>query len=121
MRPILSSLFSPRLLFFQTACPVVPWLKHSSLPTLKQDALAEGDKITLETARLIKDDFLQQNSFTPYDKYCPFFKVGHLSVGGGCERSLAVDWLARVFRAGIRALYFYPLIIPPPPPLSSSS
>jgi V-type H+-transporting ATPase subunit A len=29
-----------------------------------QDALAEGDKITLEVARLIKDDFLQQNSYT---------------------------------------------------------
>lgn len=39
-----------------------------------KDALAEADKITLETARLIKDDFLQQNSFTPYDKYCPFYK-----------------------------------------------
>lgn len=39
-----------------------------------KDALAEGDKVTLETARLIKDDFLQQNSFTKYDKYCPFYK-----------------------------------------------
>lgn len=35
-----------------------------------QDSLAEADKITLETARFLKDDFLQQNSFTPYDKYC---------------------------------------------------
>lgn len=34
---------------------------HSSRP---QDALAEGDKITLEVARLIKDDYLQQNSYT---------------------------------------------------------
>lgn len=40
-----------------------------------QDSLAEGDKITLETARFLKDDFLQQNSFTKYDKYCPFYKV----------------------------------------------
>ena len=40
-----------------------------------QDSLAEGDKIVLETARFLKDDFLQQNSFTKYDKYCPFFKV----------------------------------------------
>lgn len=40
-----------------------------------KDALAEGDKITLEVARLIKDDFLQQNSFTKYDKYCPFYKT----------------------------------------------
>ena len=29
-----------------------------------KDALAEGDKIVLETARFIKDDYLQQNSFT---------------------------------------------------------
>ena len=29
----------------------------------------------LETARFLKDDFLQQNSFTKYDKYCPFYKV----------------------------------------------
>lgn len=39
-----------------------------------KDALAESDKITLETARFIKDDYLQQNSFTKYDKYCPFYK-----------------------------------------------
>ena len=36
--------------------------------------MAESDKITLETARYLKDDFLQQNSFTKYDKYCPFYK-----------------------------------------------
>lgn len=40
-----------------------------------KDSLAEGDKVTLETARFLKDDFLQQNSFTPYDKYCPFYKT----------------------------------------------
>jgi len=40
-----------------------------------KDSLAEGDKITLEVARLIKDDFLQQNSFTKYDRYCPFYKT----------------------------------------------
>jgi V-type H+-transporting ATPase subunit A len=39
-----------------------------------KDSLAEGDKITLETARFLKDDFLQQNSFTKFDKYCPFYK-----------------------------------------------
>lgn len=39
-----------------------------------KDALAEADKIVLETARFIKDDYLQQNSFTKYDKYCPFYK-----------------------------------------------
>ena len=44
------------------------------LRMLAQDSLAESDKITLETARYLKDDFLQQNSFTKYDKYCPFYK-----------------------------------------------
>uniref|UniRef100_A0A7S3RAF0 H(+)-transporting two-sector ATPase n=1 Tax=Dunaliella tertiolecta TaxID=3047 RepID=A0A7S3RAF0_DUNTE len=39
-----------------------------------KDALAETDKIVLETARFIKEDYLQQNSFTSYDKYCPFYK-----------------------------------------------
>ncbi len=33
-----------------------------------QNALAETDKITLEVAKLIKDDFLQQNGYTSYDR-----------------------------------------------------
>ncbi len=32
-------------------------------------SLAETDKITLEVAKLLKDDFLQQNGYSPYDKY----------------------------------------------------
>ena len=31
-------------------------------------------KVCLETARIIKDDFLAQNAFTPYDKTCPLYK-----------------------------------------------
>ncbi|XP_065845596.1 V-type proton ATPase catalytic subunit A-like isoform X2 [Oscarella lobularis] len=38
-------------------------------------SLAESDKITLEVAKLLKDDFLQQNGYTPYDRYCPFYKT----------------------------------------------
>jgi V-type H+-transporting ATPase subunit A len=37
--------------------------------------LAETDKITLEVARLIKDDFLQQNGYSAYDRFCPFYKT----------------------------------------------
>ena len=40
-----------------------------------KDSLAESDKITLETAKIIRDDFLQQNGFTAYDRYCPFYKT----------------------------------------------
>jgi len=38
-------------------------------------SLSDSDKITLEVARVIKDDFLQQNSYTPYDRFCPFYKT----------------------------------------------
>jgi len=31
-------------------------------------SLAEADKITLEVAKLIKDDFLQQNGYSEYDR-----------------------------------------------------
>jgi len=34
-----------------------------------QGSLAESDKIILEVAKLIKDDFLQQNGYTPYDRW----------------------------------------------------
>jgi len=40
-----------------------------------KDSLAESDKLTLEVAKMIKDNFLQQNSYTPYDRYCPFYKT----------------------------------------------
>ena len=38
-------------------------------------SLAETDKVTLEVAKLIKDDFLQQNGYTNYDRFCPFYKT----------------------------------------------
>jgi V-type H+-transporting ATPase subunit A len=31
--------------------------------------------VTLEVAKLIREIFLQQNLFTVYDKYCPFYKT----------------------------------------------
>jgi len=40
-----------------------------------KDSLAESDKVTLEIAKIFKDDFLQQNGFSTYDKYCPFYKT----------------------------------------------
>ncbi|MBW0494881.1 hypothetical protein O181_034596 [Austropuccinia psidii MF-1] len=40
-----------------------------------KSALGEGDKVTLDVARLIKDDYLQQNGMSSYDRYCPFYKT----------------------------------------------
>jgi V-type H+-transporting ATPase subunit A len=38
-------------------------------------SLAEADKITLEVARLLKEDYLQQNGYSAYDRFCPFYKT----------------------------------------------
>jgi len=40
-----------------------------------KDSLAETDKITLETAKILREDFLAQNAYTKYDRYCPFYKA----------------------------------------------
>lgn len=40
-----------------------------------KSSLGEADKVTLDVAKLIKEDFLQQNGLTLYDRYCPFYKT----------------------------------------------
>jgi len=39
-----------------------------------KDSLSEDQKLTLETARIIREDFLQQNAFSDYDFTCPLSK-----------------------------------------------
>ena len=39
-----------------------------------QDALSAGDQLTLETARMIREDFLQQNAFVDEDAYSSYGK-----------------------------------------------
>ncbi|XP_066581269.1 V-type proton ATPase catalytic subunit A-like [Prorops nasuta] len=38
-------------------------------------SLTEKDKVVLEMAKIIKEDFLQQNSYTTYDRFCPLYKT----------------------------------------------
>jgi V-type H+-transporting ATPase subunit A len=40
-----------------------------------KDSLAETDKLTLEVARMIREDFLQQNSYVRYDCRSPLWKT----------------------------------------------
>lgn len=40
-----------------------------------KSALSDPDKITLDIALLVKDDFLQQNGYTKYDQFCPLWKT----------------------------------------------
>ncbi|CAL5971986.1 Vacuolar_ATP synthase catalytic subunit A [Hexamita inflata] len=39
------------------------------------DSLGNEEKLVIETCKIVKEGFLQQNSFTSYDKYCPFVKT----------------------------------------------
>jgi len=39
-----------------------------------KDSLAESDKITLEAAKILREDYLAQNAYSPYDPNCPFYK-----------------------------------------------
>merc|ERR1712099_177401 len=40
-----------------------------------KDSLSEDQKCTLEVAKIIREDFLQQNGFTDYDFMCPLAKM----------------------------------------------
>lgn len=40
-----------------------------------KSALSDSDKIVLDVATLIKEDFLQQNGYSTYDQFCPIWKT----------------------------------------------
>lgn len=40
-----------------------------------KSALSDSDKITLDVATLLKEDFLQQNGYSTYDQFCPIWKT----------------------------------------------
>ncbi|AAS52022.2 ADR102Wp [Eremothecium gossypii ATCC 10895] len=40
-----------------------------------KSALSDKDKIVLDVATLIKEDFLQQNGYSTYDAFCPIWKT----------------------------------------------
>merc|ERR1711937_1965 len=46
-----------------------------------KDSLSEDQKCTLEVAKIIREDFLQQNGFSEYDFMCPLAKtIGMMKV-----------------------------------------
>ncbi|KFX96009.1 hypothetical protein V490_03559 [Pseudogymnoascus sp. VKM F-3557] len=40
-----------------------------------KSALSDPNKITLDVAQLLKEDFLQQNGYSDYDQFCPIWKT----------------------------------------------
>jgi V-type H+-transporting ATPase subunit A len=46
-----------------------------------KSALDDSDKITLDVAAMLKDDFLQQNGYSDYDQFCPLWKTAYMMKG----------------------------------------
>jgi V-type H+-transporting ATPase subunit A len=74
--------------FFEKNAPEFPELRAQTAKILEienqkmeivqlvgKDSLNDEDKLTLEVAKIIREDFLAQNGFVSYDKYCPFYKT----------------------------------------------
>ncbi|KAG9792251.1 ATP synthase alpha subunit vacuolar, partial [Aureobasidium melanogenum] len=43
-----------------------------------KSALGDPDKIVLDVAAMLKDDFLQQNGYSDYDQFCPLWKTEYM-------------------------------------------
>jgi len=44
-----------------------------------RDSLTEDQKVTIEVAKVIKEEFLQQNAYTDYDYTCPLWKTAGMA------------------------------------------
>jgi V-type H+-transporting ATPase subunit A len=58
------------------------------------ESLSEDQKVVMEVAKIIREDFLQQNAFTTYDFTCPLVKsIGMLraiiTFYDGCQKAIA--------------------------------
>jgi len=70
--------FDPEFVSLRTKCSEILQDEEDLTEIVQlvgKDSLAEKDKITLEIAKILKDDFLQQNGFSEYDRFCPFYKT----------------------------------------------
>lgn len=68
---------APEYMIFQNSMKRI-LADESSLQEIVQlvgkDSLSEDQQVTIEIARIIREDFLQQNAFTDYDYFCPLEK-----------------------------------------------
>merc|ERR1712054_383317 len=70
--------YDPEYGFLQQKMKEIPQ-KEDDLQEIVQlvgkDSLSEDQKVTLEVAKIIREDFLQQNGFSDYDFKCPLAKT----------------------------------------------
>ncbi|MBQ0134747.1 MAG: V-type ATP synthase subunit A [Clostridiales bacterium] len=81
LRPFYDKTFGPT--FMQNRTKAMAILQEENelneiVRLVGQDALSADDQLTLETARMIREDFLQQNSFVVEDAYSSYDKQYNL-------------------------------------------
>ena len=70
--------YHPEFLDFRSECLHILQREEELEETVKlvgKESLPDVDKVTLQVAQIIRDDFLQQNIFSEYDRHCPFYKM----------------------------------------------
>ncbi|KAG0684318.1 H(+)-transporting V1 sector ATPase subunit A [Pichia californica] len=86
-----------------------------------KSALSDSDKIVLDVATLIKEDFLQQNGYSTYDAFCPIWKTYDMmrtfvsyydeaqkAVAGGAQWSKLAESTSDVKHSVSSAKFFEP-------------
>jgi V-type H+-transporting ATPase subunit A len=74
--------FDPEFVALRTRCKEILQLEEDLTEIVQlvgRDSLAESDKITLEVARLIREDFLQQDGLSAYDRYHNPIKTSNMN------------------------------------------
>jgi V-type H+-transporting ATPase subunit A len=75
-----------------------------------RDALPDADSATLLVARMLREDFLCQNIFTPYDRHCPFYKTALMlrlliHFHENCQAAIANATFARIKSSCAELMY----------------
>ena len=79
-----------------------------------KDSLSEDQKLVLENARILREDFLQQNAYTEYDHTCPLEKtVGMLKKKKTRKPMCGMYFLFFYFRDSRLHVYFFNYILIP--------
>lgn len=84
LEPFLSATYDSSYTRIKNKCKDILSTRDSLLEVVQlvgKESLSEDQKLILDVADIIIEDFLQQNAFSDYDKTCPIYKaIGMLKV-----------------------------------------
>eukprot|EP00657_Telonema_sp_P-1_P005670 TRINITY_DN23220_c0_g1_i1.p1 TRINITY_DN23220_c0_g1~~TRINITY_DN23220_c0_g1_i1.p1 ORF type:complete len:132 (-),score=33.11 TRINITY_DN23220_c0_g1_i1:87-482(-) len=78
--------------------------RQETVQLVGRDSLSESQKLLMDTAEVLKETYLQQNAYSDYDPYCPFWKsvallnsiikfyLNALHVMENCSEDKKISW-----------------------------